>query len=67
MKGPVMASERDKMISTIVSVGMLRRDVATDIADALLAKWWVQAKPDDAEKVRLPEPEWDAYNRTFIE
>ena len=32
---------RDELSSTIVSVGMLRRDVATDIADAILKKFAV--------------------------
>jgi Zn-finger domain-containing protein len=32
---------RDELITTIVGVGMLRRDVATDIADAILKKFAV--------------------------
>ena len=30
------AFERERLISLIISVGMLRRDVATDVADAIL-------------------------------
>lgn len=32
---------RDELISEVVSVGMLRRDVATDIADAILKRFVV--------------------------
>ena len=35
---------RDQMITTIVQVGMLRRDVATDIADAILKNFSVSAQ-----------------------
>lgn len=38
-------SERDRIIQKIIDVGMIRRDVATDIATAILQSWWVQPKP----------------------
>lgn len=32
---------RDELIKTVIGVGMLRRDVATDIADAILKEFSV--------------------------
>lgn len=34
-----MDEDRDRLIKQIIETGMLRRDVATDIADAILARW----------------------------
>lgn len=33
------AFEREQLISLIIGVGMMRRDVATDVADAILSRW----------------------------
>ena len=33
------AFSRENLIATIIEVGMMRRDVATDVADAILARW----------------------------
>lgn len=43
---------RDEMIQTVINVGMLRRDVATDIADALLRKYSVGYSPCRHERSR---------------
>lgn len=44
--------DRPDLIDLIVDVGMLRRDVATDIADAILARMREEARLrlDDAQK-----------------
>lgn len=45
-------SLRDELITEVVKVGMLRRDVATDIADALLRKFAVSYSPCGHERGR---------------
>lgn len=54
--------ERERLISLIIDVGMMRRDVATDVADAVLKRWtlqrgvetavWEQAYQIDARNLR---------------
>lgn len=54
--------ERERLISLIIDVGMMRRDVATDVADAILKRWalqngaeravWEQAYQIDARNMR---------------
>lgn len=42
---------RERLISLVIDVGMLRRDVATDIADAILSKMFQRAgwaEPDES-------------------
>lgn len=40
--------ERERLVSMIIGVGMLRRDVAADVADAVLARWRLASKVEDA-------------------
>lgn len=40
--------ERERLVSLIIDVGMLRRDVATDVADAILKRWTLQSGVDRA-------------------
>lgn len=56
------AFERERLISLIIDVGMMRRDVAIDVADAILARWtlqnaaeraaWEQAYQTDTRNLR---------------
>ncbi len=46
-------SLRDELITTIVSVGMLRRDVATDVADAVLKRFSVSYSSCKHERGRM--------------
>lgn len=40
--------ERERLVSLIIDVGMMRRDVAADVADAVLARWRLASKVEDA-------------------
>jgi hypothetical protein len=40
--------ERERLVSLIIDVGMMRRDVATDVADAVLSRWRLASKVEDA-------------------
>lgn len=44
---------RDELIKTVVQVGMLRRDVATDIADAILKSFAVSYSSCRHERGRM--------------
>lgn len=44
---------RDELITTIVSAGMIRRDVATDIADAVLKRFSVSYSSCSHERGRM--------------
>lgn len=42
------AFERERLVSTIIDVGMLRRDVAEDVAAAISGRWRLASKVEDA-------------------
>jgi hypothetical protein len=52
------AFERERLVSLIIDVGMMRRDVAADVADAVLARWRLASKVEDAV--------WEAALKTDI-
>lgn len=48
------AFEREQLISLIIDVGMMRRDVATDVADAIISKWKAVARLVE-DRARFPD------------
>lgn len=40
--------ERERLVSIIIDVGMMRRDVAVDVAAAILERWRLASRVEDA-------------------
>lgn len=46
--------EREQLVSLIIDVGMMRRDVAQDVADAILTRWKPLARLIE-DRARFPD------------